>query len=231
MHRNVLFNCGHELEIRLYGNPMEILAQEKAILKHCPCQKCFFKTNSLFIPESVKELFSDARCEHLPEMTGSPKQIEWAMTLRFHMYHLYPDTVWSLCYNASYILGALPDYKRLLRKYFSKEHEQDDAWEWKHYLAWQDMIKRQTDSTWWIANRNNIGYGLPDAMFHEWFDADATASKLRRRNKALKKAEKKAKEQGMTLEDLRESQEDYWDLEHEMNGSEPLLASRNIIIY
>ena len=182
MHVTIRYTCGHVETIRLYGNPMERMAQRVAMERSCECMACAMEKihgNRTYGHERLMELQRDLM---LPKMEGSPKQVEWAMHMRQQMLDLPMGGVKYLLGLELHVLGALPDYKTVISKTKMSGNELDD----KLSETWTDMIYRKTDATWWIANHLNFGYGLCNAVLREWFEKDVNALKEERRSKLPK---------------------------------------------
>lgn len=197
MHVDILFKCGHYAVIRLYGNPMEILAQRMVIARKCECMACAMEKihgNRTYDHERLMELQRDLM---LPKMEGSPKQVEWAMHMRQQMLDLPMGGVKYLLGLELHVLGALPDYKAVISKAKMSGNELDD----KLSETWTDMIYRKTDATWWIANHLNFGYGLCNAVLREWFEKDVNALKDERRSRIPKPTEDESNEEDDTCDE------------------------------
>lgn len=210
MHVTVDFKCGHTETVRLYGNPMEVMAQRVAMEKKCECMDCALRNFGGVKTYEYDRLMEIQRDLALPSLEGSPKQVAWAMHLRQQMVALPYGGICHLMGLELHVLGSLPDYKRVISKTVMTGNEMHD----KLYSAWRDMIWKKTDSTWWIANRFNFGYGLCNAILREWFDKDVNVVKDERRSQLSK-------------QDGEESQETS-EPEHEREDSEPNIPERNM---
>jgi hypothetical protein len=239
-----LFKCGHKLDIRLHGNPMEIKAQQDMLVWTCECHECAVKRFGGY-PEYTKlDLDDDEHGLLLPKLKGSPKQVRWALALRHQMLDLPFVAIWHLLTLESRMLCAMPLYKRFIGSMFDLGKRPTPARQEALYVAWLDAVYCQTDAGEWIANRNNFGYGICDILFRNWFGSRVDdVKRANERLAAIEAARQEQKEQeariALTMAanlaekdfdawckrrtDMNQAEltENYWDLERAIDKSNP----------
>ena len=81
MKYNVKFSCGHTVEMQLYGSTRDrerkIEWYEKQV-----CPDCYKKQLAEERAKATVEAAEAAKTNNLPELTGSEKQVAWALTIR-----------------------------------------------------------------------------------------------------------------------------------------------------
>lgn len=183
MHRDVFFKCGHELTVRLFGNPMEIMAQEKVLVRKCVCQECALEEFGGLRECTAQELKDDEKELLLPKINGSWKQVHWAMTMRHQMLALPFAAIWKLLCLEANVLKTLPDYRQFLKDSFVEDQWPDSSEQDAICAEWYDAICRQTESTSWIAKRNNYGFGICNALFWGRYGEKIEALRAERKQK------------------------------------------------
>lgn len=178
MFRTVLFKCGHEYTIWLDGTRLQVLEQEKAILKYCDCHQCTIDYAGVCGPCTDDELIHETQREGFPPLAGSASQVKQAMYLRHQMNILHEDIMYDLCQLEGEVLRTFPKYKPLIHKRFIKHDWDGKDPFWIIYRTWVDMLKEKADAEWWIAHRHNFGCGLANAVLHKLFDPIIIKPKL-----------------------------------------------------
>lgn len=85
MKYDVTFSCGHEGTVTLFGKGSERERKLEWYKNYGMCPTC--RKKQFNAKREAEEAASkrEARNHNLPELTGSPKQIKWALTLRSEM--------------------------------------------------------------------------------------------------------------------------------------------------
>ena len=206
MHVTVTFKCGHTETVRLYGNPMEQLAQQRAMETKCVCMDCALEPFGGLKTYEYRELVELQRENGLPRMKGSYKQVMWSMQMRQQMLDLTYGAIERLFNLEVQVLGALPNYRRAIEKnIMGKQDFQERLCE-----AWGDMINEKADSTWWIANRFNFGYGLCNAILRSWCGLEVVVTRPKH-EEVTEQYEYEPEEEEDEDEEEEEEKMDQWD--------------------
>lgn len=78
---NITHSCGHEARHQLYGKRAD-RERKAAWLAENPCTECWKAEQEAKRAEENARASEKAQELGLPELTGSPKQIAWATTIR-----------------------------------------------------------------------------------------------------------------------------------------------------
>ncbi|MDD3231100.1 MAG: hypothetical protein PHE09_18080 [Oscillospiraceae bacterium] len=167
--KKVIFSCGHEGYINYY-NAKERKDKEEWAAESGLCPKCFRAEQE---KRRQKTAAINAAESDLPELTGSEKQIKWAMEIR--------DETWQKIKMAEKGLNSLSHALTDEEKERCNS-QRDDA---------MNMIAEMTTAHWWIENRDYADDG--QKMLELYY---ATIKK--QDEKMSKTAESDAKEE-MTL--------------------------------
>lgn len=116
---DVTYACGHTETVDLYGKTSERERKIEWMENNCVCPSCYKA-------EQAAKALECAEAYDLPELTGSPKQITWAETLRGKVF-------------------------QELEELEQKAGKKADATEEVEFLDW---LKGQTEARFWIDNRN-----------------------------------------------------------------------------
>ena len=82
MKYDVTYTCGHVATIQLYGKTAERESRIKYLEGNCVCPECY-KAKMEAKREAENEKAAEAAVQRgLCELSGSPKQIAWANTIR-----------------------------------------------------------------------------------------------------------------------------------------------------
>lgn len=124
--------CGHETECQLYGKHTQrewvIRQREKEL---CPaCQKAEYEKKS----------------EGMPTLTGTEKQIAWALEIRLQMINAYDQ------FTTQMMRQAKPGMEELARGRFAVVRER---------------LLGKTAAAWWIDNRHQEPVTLAPILFKE----------------------------------------------------------------
>ncbi|MFE1130071.1 hypothetical protein ACFW6R_25710 [Streptomyces albidoflavus] len=79
--RNITFECGHEAVVQLYGRSQR-REWEAERLAASLCGSCYEEERAREIAEENERSAEANRAAGLPALTGSPKQVAWAETIR-----------------------------------------------------------------------------------------------------------------------------------------------------
>ena len=151
----VTYSCGHEDTIQIYGPTSDRQRQADAEgRKDCP--ECWRKKQDARNAEAALAASCDAAASGLPELTGSPKQIAWAETIRAKM---------------------LADLKPILVSAKAKQSLAEQgriALDDPRYAQLQAAIdaqaasyRMQASAKWWIDHREDSLYSLCTAKMGE----------------------------------------------------------------
>lgn len=75
-------SCGHEAKIIIGGYSDEYRAEQASLQFESPCYDCQEKEKQEKRAAEAERLAKEAAENFLPELTGSPKQIQWAEQIR-----------------------------------------------------------------------------------------------------------------------------------------------------
>lgn len=78
----VTMACGHTVEIQLYGKESDRDKKIAWLEKHGLCTECQKAAKAAEHAEATAKAAEKAMAENLPELTGTEKQINWALTIR-----------------------------------------------------------------------------------------------------------------------------------------------------
>lgn len=78
----VTMACGHNVEIQLYGKESDRDKKIAWLEKHGLCTECQKAAKAAEHAEATAKAAEKAMAENLPELTGTEKQINWALTIR-----------------------------------------------------------------------------------------------------------------------------------------------------
>lgn len=78
----IKFSCGHEERIQLYGKTADRENKIRYYEREGECSECYRKGLERARAKANEEAEKKAEESGLPQLTGSPKQISWATTLR-----------------------------------------------------------------------------------------------------------------------------------------------------
>jgi hypothetical protein len=78
----VTMACGHTVEIQLYGKEYDRDKKIAWLEKHGLCTECQKAAKAAEHAEATAKAAEKAMAENLPELTGTEKQINWALTIR-----------------------------------------------------------------------------------------------------------------------------------------------------
>lgn len=139
----IKFACGCTHDVNVTGNA-KTRARRAAWLAKQTCYKCeekaFDAAADAFIAENLGEL---------PELTGSPKQIAWARTIR-------RTVIFKLAYNHYFLVYAKISYAK--RDRFSAT--EDD----QRIEALRALANATTHARYWIDNRDNVAQLVDDYL-------------------------------------------------------------------
>lgn len=122
MRYKIKYKCGHEENVNLNGRQN---SQSYADwLAAGVCKKCYEA-------EKIAERNAYNEAEGLPELTGTPRQVEWANKLRYELYKKIKALL-------QYVDKSEEDYK-------------------KQFVEW---LKSQNTATFWINNRDKSEYDI-----------------------------------------------------------------------
>lgn len=79
---NVEFSCGHTEMVELFGKEADRQRKIAWLEKEGLCPDCFKAKKAAEHKAENDAAKAEAEKEGLPELTGSPKQVAWAITLR-----------------------------------------------------------------------------------------------------------------------------------------------------
>ena len=139
--------CGHEAQVKSRGATP---ARERKLDRERQriCRRCAIEKQRL-------EAEFAAEADELPELTGTPKQIAWAMTLR---YKALADAEMHLDYlrESGQLKGRVGKDMEL----FTAQKERV-----------LEPLKARTEAAWWIDQRHELGENLLECLW----DAEAQA--------------------------------------------------------
>jgi len=134
--------CGHEARVKARG---ATTARERKLDRERQriCRRCA-------IEKLRSEAEASAEADELPALTGTPKQIAWAMTLRH-----------KALADAETYLDYLRESGQLKGSRVSKDAELFEAQ--KERVL--EPLKTQTEAAWWIDRRHEPGASLLESMW------------------------------------------------------------------
>ena len=77
-----IHSCGHEAKITIGGYSDEYRAEQATLQFESPCYDCTEKEKQAKRAAEAERLAKEAAGNFLPQLTGSPKQIQWAEQIR-----------------------------------------------------------------------------------------------------------------------------------------------------
>ena len=140
--------CGHEGQVKVRG-AMPSRERNLDRQRQRICRRCA-------IENQRSEAEAAAQAEELPALTGTPKQIAWAMTLRH-----------KALANAEMHLDYLRESGQLKGSRVGKDTELFEAQ--KERVL--EPLKARTDAAWWIDRRHEPGASLLESLW----DSEAQA--------------------------------------------------------
>ena len=133
--------CGHEAQVKVRG-PMPNRERKLDHERQRICRRCS-------IDKQRSEAAAAAEAEDLPELTGSAKQIAWAMTIR-HTALADAEAYLSYLRESGKLKGRVGKDKEL----FEAQKERV-----------LEPLKARTEAAWWIDRRDEPGVTLPESMW------------------------------------------------------------------
>lgn len=133
MKYTVTFSCGHTGVVELFGKSADREKKLEWYQDTAVCPDCYKKSWDMQRLEERQQAYENAKKMNLPALTGSDKQIAWAVTIR--------DRFFSLL-NA-YIDSHAKNTKTEAGKTFFRELK----------LRAQAFFSAQTKAVYWIDNR------------------------------------------------------------------------------
>lgn len=147
----VKMSCGHEETIELFGKTADRDRKIAWLQEHGTCSACYKARLDAEKIAATKAAAEKAVEDNLPELTGSEKQINWAMTIRAQ---------------------KLTDLDKMFGDLNAKIT--DEQMRSKNQIAYQaarNVLTSKTEAKYWIDNRNNSVKSLFASLKVE-FDAE-----------------------------------------------------------
>lgn len=124
---NVKFSCGHTEEIQLFGKGADRQRKITWLEEHGECSSCYKARLAAAHAAETAAAAAKAEEEKLPELTGSEKQVNWAISIR---------------------AKKMADLDKMLTGANDTDHNRTAI------QAAKLVLLRQTQSKFWIDNRN-----------------------------------------------------------------------------
>lgn len=142
----VTHSCGHEEVVQLYGKESSRRWMIEKMESE-PCKDCIHK-------EALEMLKKQAEENDLPELEGSQKQIEWAMSIRQQFLDIIEDLSEAMNKEMDKSIEANPDkadkYEKIRTEYTEKFNKSTM------------YISEQTKAKFFIDDRDEFGKCIPD---------------------------------------------------------------------
>lgn len=151
---DVTYSCGHEGRVQLYGKEADRQRKIEWYEDCAVCPDCYKAEQERKRQEANEAAKKRAEEMNLPELTGSPKQIAWANTLRDE--RLEQE---KACYEANIRHNELLLKEQPERQ---KEFEQANKELAESEKEYREYLISHTESKWWIDKRNWDGTELHD---------------------------------------------------------------------
>ncbi len=133
--------CGHEARVKLRG-ATPARERKLELKRQSICRRCD-------IENQRSEAEAAAQAEELPALTGTPKQIAWAMTLRYQ----------ALADAENYL-----DYLRESGQLKGRVGRDTELFEAQKERV-LEPIRARTEAAWWIARRHEPGASLLESVW------------------------------------------------------------------
>lgn len=82
MKYDVTYTCGHVATIQLYGKTAERESRIKYLEGNCVCPECYKAQKDAERKAENEKSAEAAKARGMQELSGSPKQVAWANTIR-----------------------------------------------------------------------------------------------------------------------------------------------------
>lgn len=138
----ITHECGHTEEVVLFGKSSE---RDRRIkwLESIPCRDCL-RNSEIERAKAQEEEFG------LPDLTGSEKQINWAITIRARKVKEFSETTEKAYGRRDMILADREKYS----KYSDKDLDEAMEKLGRAITAMEWLYSTKTDSKFWIENRD-----------------------------------------------------------------------------
>ena len=159
---DVKFSCGHVDEVQLFGKNSERERKIKYFEEYGTCSECYKKEKEERIKRENEQAKKETETIKLPELTGTEKQITWAITLRL---------TWLK--EAKEELEALKDFLNRHGENSTPERV-EKAERILKYLnkSIQELLMKETTASFWINNRHSSGRSFVKTTMREWFEKE-----------------------------------------------------------
>lgn len=135
---NGTFSCGHEGKVNIIGPTKDReWKKERAFNKMCP--ECWEKHLDEEREKANKEAAEKAKEMELPQLTGSEKQVAWAITLRQNLINYFNESV-----DDKMVMKGLSEYYGFI------DITKEDILTIRDYI-----IENKTDAKYYIDNRSD----------------------------------------------------------------------------
>lgn len=135
---DVTYSCGHTAEISLFGPHKDRTRKIEWMQREALCPDCYQAARERERTEATAKAAEIAKADCLPELTGTPKQVAWAETIRARM---------TSELDKWYGQGQQA----------ANDGKLAEAAQWQIAVAaqWYDDVRAQTAATWWIDHRDD----------------------------------------------------------------------------
>lgn len=154
MKYEVTYACGHMEEVRLYG---AVRDRDRKLewLKTQLCHDCYKKKVAAERAEKAAEAAKEAKENGLPALTGTPKQVEWALRIR----KSFLDKLHEQLYEIRFSFENLTDEdKSRIERHFQQITEA--SW----FIEHQDDGVKYLAETWWDKYQDSPDVIVPEEI-------------------------------------------------------------------